>query len=234
MNRALLKQDAKDAMRAANPHPVLVTLVYLAITMAASIVTSIVSAITGVTSGVFMSGVSVSSADQGASVSFVTALIVLVVSLALTLVMSAIQFGYYVYSLKVFKHEETGIAELWGHFPRMLKIFGLMLWIGLFTWLWSLLCFIPGIIAALRYSQAFYIMAEDPDKGIRECVNESKLLMSGRLWEYFVLVLSFILWFLLASITCGIATLYVTPYVSVTMAGYYLSLKPADPAASAE
>lgn len=234
MNRALLKQDAKDAMRAANPHPVLVTLVFLAITMAASIVTSIVSAVTGVTSGVFMSGVSVSSADQGASVSFVTALIVLVVSLALTLVMGAVQFGYYVYSLKVFKHEETGIAELWGHFPRMFKIFGLMLWIGLFTWLWSLLCFIPGIIAALRYSQAFYIMAEDPDKGIRECVNESKLLMSGRLWEYFVLVLSFILWFLLASITCGIATLYVTPYVSVTMAGYYLSLKPAEPAASAE
>ena len=28
MNRALLKQDAKDAMKAANPHPVLTTLVF--------------------------------------------------------------------------------------------------------------------------------------------------------------------------------------------------------------
>lgn len=35
MNRALLKQDAKDAMKAANPHPVLTTLVFWAIQLAA-------------------------------------------------------------------------------------------------------------------------------------------------------------------------------------------------------
>ena len=43
---------------------------------------------------------------------------------------------------------------------------------SLFIMLWSCLCYIPGIIAALRYSQAFYILAEDPNKGIRQCVNE--------------------------------------------------------------
>ena len=79
------------------------------------------------------------------------------------------------------------------YFPMLLKIFGLSLWMGLFIMLWSCLCYIPGIIAALRYSQAFYILAEDPNKGIRQCVNESKELMSGHLWEYFVLQLSFIL-----------------------------------------
>lgn len=68
----------------------------------------------------------------------------------------------------------------------LLKIFGLSLWMGLFIMLWSCLCYIPGIIAALRYSQAFYILAEDPNKGIRQCVNESKELMSGHLWEFFV------------------------------------------------
>ena len=91
---------------------------------------------------------------------------------------------------------------------------------------WSLLCFIPGIIAGLRYSQAFFILAENPEKGIRQCVNESKVLMSGRLWEFFVLQLSFIPWLILTSITCGIAGLYVTPYTTITYAGYYLSLKP--------
>ena len=64
---------------------------------------------------------------------------------------------------------------------------------------------------------------------IRECVNESKRLMSGKIWEYFVLELSFILWLLLVSVTCGIAILYVGPYMQITMAGYYLSLKPAQP-----
>ena len=52
--------------------------------------------------------------------------------------------------------------------------------------------------------------------------------MRGRLWEYFVLELSFILWILLVCVTCGIAGLYVSPYMNVTMAGYYLSLKPVD------
>ena len=44
MNRALLKQDAKDAMKAANPHPVLTTLVFWAIQLAAQIILGIVSA----------------------------------------------------------------------------------------------------------------------------------------------------------------------------------------------
>lgn len=42
MNRALLKQDAKDAMKAANPHPVLTTLVFWAIQLAAQIILGIV------------------------------------------------------------------------------------------------------------------------------------------------------------------------------------------------
>ena len=153
-------------------------------------------------------------------------LIYLVVAIVIGLLIGTVQFGYYAYSLKVFKHEEAGISELLAYFPMLLKIFGLSLWMGLFIMLWSCLCYIPGIIAALRYSQAFYILAEDPNKGIRQCVNESKELMSGHLWEFFVLQLSFILWYLLTGVTCGIASLYVTPYTEITNAGYYLSLKP--------
>ena len=49
MNRALLKQDAKDAMRAATPHPALTTLAYLAISIAFSMVICAVSSIFGIT-----------------------------------------------------------------------------------------------------------------------------------------------------------------------------------------
>ena len=213
MNRALLKQDAKDAMKMAVPSPVLVTLAYLAVSIAVSMVLSVISVITGI-----------SSDNAG----LIGCLVYFVLTLATSLLLGAVQFGYYVYSLKVFKQEETGISELFSYFPMLLKVFGLSLWIGLFTALWACLCYIPGIIAALRYSQAFYVLAENPDMGIRECVNESKRLMKGRLWEYFVLGLSFIPWILLTCVTCGIAALYVSPYMSVTMAGYYLSLKPAD------
>lgn len=231
MNRALLKQDAKNAMRQAQPHPVLVTLVYLAIAAALSAVFGIVATVTGIAS-VSVNGTSYSSGGEaGLAASLICLVVGLVVGLAAGLVSGVLSFGYTCYSLKVFKQEETGFSELWGHFPMILKVFGLALWIGLFIYLWSLLCVVPGIIAGLRYSQAFFILAENPDMSIRECVNKSKTMMSGRLWEYFVLNLSFILWELLVSVTCGIATIYVTPYVQTTLAGYYLSLKPAtDPA----
>ncbi len=234
MNRALLKQDAKNAMSMANPHPVLTTLAFMAIQVAAQVVLYLVSTIFGVASSLTMgimmeSGGYYSDYSAANTVSTAGILIYLVVAVLLSLVLGVVQFGYTAYSLKVFKGEETGVNELFSHFSMIFKVFGLSLWMGLFIFLWSCLCYIPGIIAALRYSQAFYILAENPDKGIRQCVNESKMMMSGRLWEYFVLQLSFILWTLLGAVTCGIANLYVTPYMTITNAGYYLSLKPEDP-----
>ncbi|MDO4293936.1 MAG: DUF975 family protein [Eubacteriales bacterium] len=233
MNRALLKEDAKNAMRTANPHPVLTTLVFLTVQLAAQIVLSVVAFIFAFSSiGIAVTALISNSygyySDTYAPVSAAGAIIYFIAAVVVALLVGTIQFGYFVYSLKIFKQEETGVGELFGYFPMLLKIFGLTLWMGLFIFLWSCLCYIPGIIAALRYSQAFFILAENPDKSIRECVNESKMMMSGRLWEYFVLQLSFILWYLLSAVTCGIASLYVMPYVTITNAGYYLSLKPED------
>ncbi len=203
MNRALLKQDAKDAMKAANPHPVLTTLVFWAIQLAAQIILGIVSSICGFTTYFFLQPSAPACMKTVHFLNYAPSigafLIYLVVAIVIGLLIGTVQFGYYAYSLKVFKHEEAGISELLAYFPMLLKIFGLSLWMGLFIMLWSCLCYIPGIIAALRYSQAFYILAEDPNKGIRQCVNESKELMSGHLWEYFVLQL-FILWYLLSQV----------------------------------
>lgn len=58
-----------------------------------------------------------------------------------------------------------------------------------------------------------------------ECINESKAMMYGHKMDKFVLDLSFILWYLLAGVTCGLAGLYVTPYVEITNAAFYNSLK---------
>lgn len=218
MNRALLKQDAKDAMRLANPHPVLTTLILLVVFIALYFVMGVVVSVFSLTEFIFGYGsASVFGMSIAAILNFVIGLVMLVVI-----------FGYVAYSLRVFKQEDTGIHELFAYFPMLLKIIGLTLWIALFTMLWSCLCVIPGIIAGLRYSQSYYVLAENPDMSIRDCVNESKALMSGRLWEFFVLQLSFIPWILLSYVTCGIAFLYVCPYMQTTLAGYYLSLKPYD------
>ena len=63
---------------------------------------------------------------------------------------------------------------------------------------------IPGIIAALRYSQAFYILADDPSKNIMQCISESRDMMMGNKSKLFRLLLSFIGWGILASLASAI------------------------------
>ena len=75
------------------------------------------------------------------------------------------------------------------------------------------------------YSQSFYILAENPDKGIFQCLEESSRLMSGHKWELFVLELSFIGWWILAGLTLGIGSLWVEPYQKVTETNFYFKLK---------
>ena len=62
---------------------------------------------------------------------------------------------------------------------------------------WSLLLVVPGIIAAIRYSMSFFVLADHPDWKVTECIEESKRLMNGNKGKFFCLMLSFIGWFLL-------------------------------------
>ena len=67
-----------------------------------------------------------------------------------------------------------------------------------------MLFIVPGIIAAIRYSQAFYVLVDDPEKSIRECMNESKRMMRGNKAKFFCLTLSFIGWIIISGIPAWI------------------------------
>lgn len=96
--------------------------------------------------------------------------------------------------------------------------------VGLFTYLWSLLFIIPGIIKACSYSQAMYILAENPDMGALDAINQSKEMMEGHKMEYFLLGLSFIGWILLSPFTLGLLYIWLIPYMQATFANFYRSL----------
>ena len=98
----------------------------------------------------------------------------------------------------------------------------------IFTFLWSLLFWIPGIIKSISYSQMFYLMADNKNLEPGEAQKKSMELMEGHKWEYFVLGLSFIPWYLLGIITFGIAFVWITPYISTTFAEYHVRLVEAD------
>lgn len=144
----------------------------------------------------------------------------------LLLVSGPLELGITLFFLAMFRRQTVVVTDLFLGFERFGKALGLMLFQSLFIFLWSLLFVIPGIIAAIRYSQAFFIMADDPDKGIRQCMDESKMMMKGNKAKYFCLGLSFIGWLLLAGLVDAILTaiaenlgLTGVPYVIISIIG---------------
>lgn len=123
------------------------------------------------------------------------------------------------------RREEARFETLFSGFNIYLKTLGLNILITLAVFAGTLLFIIPGIIVSLMFSQAFYILSEDPSKSITECINESVNLMSGHKLELFYLELTFIGWWLISAITLGIAALWVSPYQKLTEANFYLYLK---------
>ena len=117
------------------------------------------------------------------------------------------------------------ISTLFKGFTMTWKAIKLFLWMLLFIYLWMLLLIIPGIIAGYSYSMAYYILAENPDMKAKEALTESKIIMKGHKWEFFVLQLSFILWGLLCIVTLGIAAIYVSPYQQLTFTNFYHNIK---------
>lgn len=56
---------------------------------------------------------------------------------------------------------------------------------SLLGWIGILLLFTLMIRAALRYSQAVHLLADESHRTIRDCVRQSKDMMKGRKWQYF-------------------------------------------------
>jgi len=103
----------------------------------------------------------------------------------------------------------------------LLKSIGLSVLVGLYTFLWSLLLIIPGIIAAYSYSMAPFILIDNPDIGVSEAIRRSKEIMRGHKFDYFALQLSFIGWAILACLTFGIGFLWLIPYIQLTSIEFY-------------
>ncbi|MBE7049056.1 MAG: DUF975 family protein [Ruminococcaceae bacterium] len=96
---------------------------------------------------------------------------------------------------------------------------------GLFTFLWSLLFVIPGIVKSYAYSMSINILAENKEKAALACIDESKKMTNGYKMDLFVLDLSFIGWSILMPITFGIAAIWVVPYMEATYINAYKWLK---------
>ncbi len=85
-----------------------------------------------------------------------------VANLYTTILIGAFTLGLCSFML-AFSEEGHQSGIYFNGFEYFIKAFGLMI-VVIFTFLWSLLFLVPGIIAAVRYSQAFYVLADHPEK----------------------------------------------------------------------
>ena len=98
-----------------------------------------------------------------------------------------------------------------------LRRVGGIAWMYLFSFLWSLLFFIPGIVKSYSYALTPYLLATHPEIGAKQALKVSMKLMNGKKGELFVLDLSFLGWILLSGLTCGVLSVfYVSPYQTTT------------------
>lgn len=96
----------------------------------------------------------------------------------------------------------------------------------LFLTLWTMLFIIPGIVKSYSYRMIPYILAEDPSIDMQTAFSRSMEMMNGRKIEVFAYDLTFIGWYLLSSLTCGIVGIfYFYPYKALADAKLYKEIK---------
>ena len=122
---------------------------------------------------------------------------------------------------------ENSLGNIWSGFKtNYLNVVWTLFKRNLFVSLWSLLFVIPGIIKAYQYIMVEYILADNPDISSHDALIQSREMMKGNKWRFFVLQLSFIGWVLLGFITCGIGLIFLEPYMEATYTQFYLAVKP--------
>lgn len=149
----------------------------------------------------------------------------LINSIASVVLSGLIGFGTFSYYLKVSRNEEVTFIELFNKANLFWPYIAISLLVGIFTFLWSLLFIIPGIIATLSYSLVFYIKLDNPELSVTDVISKSKQMMKGHKWDFFVLELSFLGWEILGIFTFGILYLWLVPYMQVTYANFYNEIK---------
>ena len=222
-SRVDIKAEAKALVRTGRVSPILVTAIMLVITNVLSEVVSLVEY--GTLSIVHLKhtmehilqyGEMYITAEPNISTPVRTFATILV-SLAATV----IHAGYYSYCMGIRRREETPISAL----ADGLGIVGKVIWcdslVGIKVFLWSLLFYFPGFIAAYRYRFAMLNIINDPSLTASQAIALSCRQTEGMKMDLFVLDLSFFGWRSVSLLTFGILDIWLTPYITLSELGYY-------------
>ena len=227
LNRPALKRRAVEIMAESRPRVLLVGLVYLLLVMLLQWLQMRVLSV-NISQNEAMNYLNyVAEGNYESALPYIDSMMPPVsanfISLMLTLLSRVVTAGFLIFLLNTVRQTAPAYANLLDGFGCFFRIVVLNLLIALFVFLWSLLLFVPGIVAWYRYSQAIYILLDDPTKSPLRCIRESKELMKGHKGELFQLDLSFLGWYVLSRFPIfGFAVrVWSTPYIATVKTLFY-------------
>ena len=141
------------------------------------------------------------------------------------LVALPMMYGYSIVMLSVMRGGEVNIGGLFDGFNDFGRIVGTKLLQAIYTFLWTLLLVIPGIIKNYSYAMTDFILKDQPELANNAAIEKSMAMMDGNKMKLFLLDLSFIGWAILCLFTFGIGFLFLQPYVQSAHAAFYEDLK---------
>ena len=141
------------------------------------------------------------------------------------LVALPMMYGYSIVLLSVMRGGEMNIGGLFDGFNDFGRIVGTKLLQAIYTFLWTLLLVIPGIIKNYSYAMTDFILKDQPELANNAAIEKSMAMMDGNKMKLFLLDLSFIGWAILCLFTFGIGFLFLQPYVQSAHAAFYEDLK---------
>jgi len=135
-----------------------------------------------------------------------------------------IQVGIALYCLEIYKGKNVGLETIFSRFNGFKPIIFILIYM-LIVFLGLILLVVPGIILGLMYSQIFFILADDPGIGVIEAFNLSNKMMKNNMWQFFMLNLEALLYFIAGVFTFFIWWIWLLPRYSIAYAGFYEELK---------
>ena len=155
----------------------------------------------------------------GAVMAIVSVLII--VGLVQYVIGSFVSLGLIQYNLDLIDGRDAEFSQIFSQAPMFGKAFWLRLRMSIFTFLWTLLLIIPGIIKSYAYSMSGFILTENPEMTAKEAMQVSEKMMVGNKWRLFCLQISFIGWQFLCVLSLGIGFLWLKPYMNAAIAAFY-------------
>lgn len=248
-NRPEAKWLARDAMRGAYPHPMLVTLVYVLLTGVLG------SLVLDLAAEPFQAAYFYLTETDYEVMEILTAIftpqrvaLILVMELLLSLYRWVMGYGYASYCLRLARREKPGYRNLLDGFYTMGRVLAVNLLSALFVFLWGLIgiavyvgfvflaylthsamFIVTGalimtvwmVAVSYRYRLAVYFLLDHPEMGALEAIGHSKAAMRGHIMDLFVQDLSFLGWALLSAFTLGILGVWLNPYMGAANANFY-------------